>query len=269
MADTHRVGDIDLYAIVRGNGTPLVLLHGFPLDHTMWEAQIEAFATRCRLIALDQRGFGRSSLGKQPLTIERMADDLAALLDALQVREPAIICGLSMGGYVSLVFHRKYAPRVRALILCDTRPGADTPAGFADRQALIERVRTTGSVAVVDALLPKLLAPATFDRQPDVVERVRKMMLAKPPASMVAGLHGLASRPDTTNHLRHIDVPTLAIVGEYDALTTPAVMAAMADAIPQCRQVVIPQAGHMTPMENPSAFNEAVIDFLSQPGVLE
>jgi 3-oxoadipate enol-lactonase len=260
MADTYRIDDIDLYAVVRGSGRPLVLLHGFPLDHTMWEAQIEPLAARCRLIAPDQRGFGRSPLGKHPLTIERMADDVAALLDTLQVREPAVICGLSMGGYVALVFHRKYAPRVRALILCDTRPGADTPAGFADRQVLIERVRTTGSVAVVDALLPKLLAPVTFDRQPDVVGRVRAMMLAKP--------HGLASRPDTTNHLRHIDVPTLAIVGEYDALTTPAVMSAMADAIPQCRRVVIPGAGHMTPMEDPSAFNAAVIEFLSQPGVL-
>ena len=268
MADTYRIGDIDLYALVRGSGRPLVLLHGFPFDHTMWQAQIEALATHCRVIAPDHRGFGQSGLGKQPLTIERMADDVAALLEALRVQEPAIICGLSMGGYVSLVFHQKYAPRVRALILCDTRPGADTPAGAADRQALIERVRNKGSVAVVDDLLPKLLAPMTFDRQPQVVDRVREMMLASPPEGLVAALQGLATRPDTTHHLRHINVPTLAIVGEHDALTTPAVVAAMADAIPRCRRVVVPGAGHMPPMENVSAFNGAVTDFLGQPGML-
>jgi 3-oxoadipate enol-lactonase len=268
MSETIAIGDIDLHAVVRGCGVPLVLLHGFPLDHTMWDAQFDPFAHRCRVIAPDQRGFGRTPLGRQTLTIEALADDVAALLDAMQVRDRAIICGLSMGGYVALAFHRKYATRVRALILCDTRANADTPAGAADRIALIERVHATGSVAVVETMLPKLVAPTTYAQQPRVVECVRQMMLGTAPSTMVAALRALATRPDSTNHLPHIAVPTLALVGEHDVITPVEVMQAMADAIPHCQRAVIPGAGHMSPMERPAAFTTAVLEFLNQPGVL-
>jgi 3-oxoadipate enol-lactonase len=268
MPDTYRIDDIDLHAVARGNGTPIVLLHGFPLDHTMWNAQTEALAERCQVIVPDQRGFGRSPLGTHTLTIERLADDLAALLDAMHIREGAIICGLSMGGYVALVFHRKYATRVRALILCDTRADADTQAGVADRMALIERVRATGPTAVVEAMLPKLVAAAAFEQQPQVVGDVRRMILATPPATLEAALRALTTRPDSTEHLTHIDVPTLTVVGEHDAITPVEVMTAMADAIPQCQRAVIRGAGHMSPMERPAEFNAALVEFLKKPGVL-
>jgi pimeloyl-ACP methyl ester carboxylesterase len=254
--------------MVRGSGTPLVLLHGFPLDHTMWDAQLDPFAHRCQVIAPDQRGFGRTPLGRQSLTIEALADDVAALLDAMHIRDRVVICGLSMGGYVALAFQRKYATRVRALILCDTRANADTPAGAADRIALIERVHATGSVAVVDTMLSKLVAAPACEQQPHVVERVRQMMLGTAPATMVAALRALATRPDATNHLPHITVPTLTLVGEHDVITPVEVMHAMADAIPNCQRAVIPGAGHMSPMERPAEFTTAVLAFLKQPGVL-
>ncbi len=268
MPETVAIGDIDLHTAVRGNGTPLVLLHGFPLDHTMWDAQLDPLAHRCRVIAPDQRGFGRTPLGRQTLTIESLADDVVALLDALQIRERAIICGLSMGGYVALALHRKYASRVRALLLCDTRANADTPAGAADRIALIERVHATGPAAVADTMLPKLVAPNAVDQQPHVVERIRQMMLGTAPATLVAALRALATRPDATAHLPHIAVPTLALAGEHDAITPVDVMHTMADAIPHCRRAIIPGAGHMSPMERPAEFNTAVLEFLNQPGVL-
>lgn len=268
MADTFHVEDIDLHTVVRGSGVPLVLLHGFPLNHTMWNAQMEALAASCQIIAPDQRGFGRSPLGERPLTIEQLADDLAALLDGMHIRQPAVICGLSMGGYVTLVFHRKYPARVRALILCDTRANADTPAGAADRMALVERVRTSGSAVVVETMLPKLVGSTTFERQPDLVERARQMMLGTAPDTMAAALRALATRPDSTAHLPHISVPTLAVVGEQDALTPVEVMNTMAEAIPNCRRAVIKGAGHLSPMENPRAFNAAVSEFLGSPGVL-
>jgi len=268
VSETIAIGDIDLHTVVRGSGVPLLLLHGFPLDHTMWDAQFDPFAHRCRVIAPDQRGFGRTPLGRQTLTIESLADDVAALLDAMQIRERAIVCGLSMGGYVALALHRKYASRVRALLLCDTRANADTAAGAADRIALIERVHATGSAAVVDTMLPKLVAATTFEQQPHVVERIRQMMLRTAPATMVAALRALATRPDATPHLPDIAVQTLALAGEHDAITPVDVMNAMADAIPQCQRAVIPGAGHMSPMERPAEFNAAVLDFLNQPGVL-
>lgn len=268
MAGTYRIDDIELHTVVRGSGTPLVLLHGFPLNHTMWNAQLEAAATCCQVIAPDLRGFGRSPSGQHPLTIEGLADDLAGLLDAMRLRERAIICGLSMGGYVALVFHGKYAPRVRGLILCDTRANADTPAGAADRMALIERVRASGSAAVVEAMLPRLVASTTFEQQPAVVESVRQMMLETAPNTMVAALRALATRPDSTEHLSHIDVPTLTVVGELDASTPVEVMNAMADAIPKAQRAVIQGAGHMSPMERPAEFNATLLEFLRRPGVL-
>ena len=186
----------------------------------------------------------------------------------MRIREPAVICGLSMGGYVTLVFQRKYPARVRALILSDTRANADTPAGAADRMALVERLRTSGSAVIVEAMLPKLVGSATLERQPDLVERVRQMMLGTAPDTMAAALRALATRPDSTAHLRHISVPTLAVVGEQDALTPVDVMNAMAAAIPNCRRAVIPGVGHLSPMEDPTAFNAAISEFLGSPGVL-
>jgi len=268
MSETIAIGDIDLHTAVRGHGVPLVLLHAFPLDHTMWDAQLDPFAHRCHVIAPDQRGFGHTPLGRQTLTIETLADDVAALLDAMQIRDRAIICGLSMGGYVALAFHRKYTSRVRALLLCDTRANADTPAGAADRVALIERVHATGAAAVVDTMLPKLVAADAFEQQPHIVERVRQMILGTAPATLVVALRALATRPDATSHLPHIALPALALVGEHDVITPVDVMHAMADAIPQCRRAVIPGAGHMSPMERPTEFTAAVLEFLNQPGVL-
>lgn len=268
MPETIAIGDIALQTAVGGSGTPLVLLHGFPLDHTMWDAQLEPLARRCRVIVPDQRGFGRTPLGRQTLTIDTLADDVAALLDAMRIHDRAVICGLSMGGYVALAFHRKFASQVRALLLCDTHANADTPAGAADRVALIERVHAAGASAVVDTMLPKLVAASAAAQQPLVVERVRQMMLGTAPATLVAALRALATRPDATAHLPRIRVPTLALVGEHDAITPVAVMNAMADSIPDCRRAVIPGAGHLAPMERPAEFTAAVLEFLSQPGVL-
>lgn len=268
MTATYRVNDIDMHVKLTGSGVPLVMLHGFPLNLTMWDAQIDALASHCRVIAPDQRGFGHTPLGSRALTIKQLAHDLAALLDAMAVRDPAIICGLSMGGYVALVFQRIFPARVKALLLCDTRANADTPDAAADRLALAERVRQTGSGAVVDTMLPKLLGATTVAQQPELVDRVRAMMLGTSPDTMAAALRALAARPDSTPSLPQISVPTLAVVGEQDAITPPEVMNAMADAIPNCQRTIIAGAGHLSPMECPQKFNAAVTVFLGRPGVL-
>jgi pimeloyl-ACP methyl ester carboxylesterase len=195
--------------------------------------------------------------------MQQMADDLAGLLDALAVREPIVFCGLSMGGYVAWQFALRHRPRLSRLILCDTRAIADTPEAAAGRLKTAERVLTEGPGVVAEAMLPKLFAPDTAQNQPQVVEATRQVILQTKPAGIAAALHGLAQRPDVTEHLPRIDVPTLVICGEHDAISPPAEMEQFATKMPQARFVKIAGAGHMAPLEAPQAVNVAIKEFLA------
>jgi 3-oxoadipate enol-lactonase len=253
--DEFRVLDI-------GAGPPVLLVHGFPLDHTMWQGQINLLADRYRVIAPDLRCFGESVAGAGTVTMEQMADDVAALLDALEITEPVVYCGLSMGGYVAWQFQRKYPAKLRALILCDTRSQDDSAEAVQSRQKMIDHVLRAGTQYVAEAMLPRLFAKDSFQRVPAEVEGVRQKILACRAESVVAAIRGLMVRPDVSGQLGSIRVPTLAIVGEHDLLSPPAEMQAMAAAIPGARCVVIPDSGHMTPLENPAAFNAELERFL-------
>jgi len=246
-----------------GSGETLVFLHGFPLDHTMWREQIAEFRSRGRVIAPDLRGFGKSPPAS-PLSIESMADDTAAILDALGVREPIVLCGLSMGGYVAFQFWRKHRERVRALVLCDTRAVADTPEAAQGRREQIGRVGSEGVQPMADAMIGKLFAPRTLDQQTELVKRMRETMLAANPTGVVAALEALATRPDVSDYLPKITCPTLVVVGEHDAISPVAEMRTLAAAIPDAEFVVLEDSGHMSPLENPRAFNAALDGFLNR-----
>ena len=257
-------GAVKLRVVERGRGMPIVLVHGFPLDHSMWNAQIAALGERWHVIAPDLRGFGTSQVIAGTATMDAMADDLAALLDALAIDEPVVVVGLSMGGYVAFQFWRKYVERLRGLVLCDTRAAADTPEAAQARHALVERLLDEGMQVVVGAMLPKLLAPATLAGHSEAVEALRETMLANPAEGSAAALRGMAQRPDMTAELPKISLPTLVIVGQEDAISTVDEMRGIAKAIPESEFVVIPRCGHMTPMEHPLAFNEAIEQFLTR-----
>ena len=242
---------------------PVVLVHGFPLDHSMWQAQIARLSERWRVVAPDLRGFGASQVTPGIVTMEQMADDLAAMLEALAIDEPIVLCGLSMGGYVAFQFWRKYRSRLRGLVLCDTRAVADTSEAAASRLKMAAHVLEAGTVYVADAMLPKLFAPATFKDRPGVVDFERQKILAAQPEGVAAALRGLAARPAATGYLREIALPTLVIVGEHDAISTVDEMRGLAEQIPHSQLVVIPDAGHMTPLESPAAFNAAIERFLT------
>ncbi len=259
-----RAGDVELAVIERGTGMPLLLVHGFPLDHSMWNAQIEALGRQWRVIAPDLRGFGASQITPGAVSMDQMADDLAALLDALHVTEPVVLIGLSMGGYVAFQFLRRHAHRLRGLVLCDTRAVPDTAEGAAGRHKLAAQVLGQGAAPVADAMLPKLFGPQARESDPDAVAATRRVILANQPAGIAAALLGMAQRADMTGDLPHIALPTLIIVGQDDAISTVDEMRGMAHSIPHCEFVVIPRSGHMTPLENPVAFNEAVEQFLTR-----
>jgi 3-oxoadipate enol-lactonase len=256
-----------------GSGSPVVLLvHGFPLNRSMWEPQLGPLRERARVIVPDLRGFGASEAGPPgPLTMDQHADDLATLLDVLDVREPVVFCGLSMGGYIAFPFWTRHRDRVAAFVLADTRA---TPDGEEERQrrlAMADEVERSGSAqAALDLMLPRLFAPSLWQGAP-ARELVRAMIASTPARSIADGARGVAARPDSLAVLPGIDVPTLVIVGEHDLITPPAESTRMVDGLPNARLEVIPQAGHMANFENTDAFNEALARFLSallgRPGV--
>lgn len=251
----------------QGTGLPLLLVHGFPLDHTMWDAQLEVLSRRCRVIAPDLRGFGQSGVTEGSVTMEQFADDLDALLDALAVAEPIALCGLSMGGYIALAFWRKHRSRLRGLVLCDTKASADTPEAAAARRETAGRVLREGPALLADSMLPKLVAPATLDGRPEIVAAVRRVILAADPRGIAAAQRGMAERPDSSSLLPQIDCPALLLGGQHDVLSPPDQMRAMAGEMPQARFVTIADAGHLAPLENPAKANLAMLEFLGRVGV--
>jgi pimeloyl-ACP methyl ester carboxylesterase len=251
-----------------GTGPTVLLVHGFPLDHDMWLAQIGVLDEHARVIAPDLRGFGQSTLDtgdpEREISMERYADDLAELLDAIvpAVKQPVVLVGFSMGGYVAWQFVRKYPQRVRALVQCDTRAAADSEEARAGRLKMAEKVGEWGSGRIAEMMGPKLIAPQSFETKPDVVARVRAVVEGTSPDGIAAAQRGMAARPDMTGFLPQIQVPTLIIVGAEDVISPPSEMQAISDKIPNAKFVVIPDAGHMTTMENPCAVNQALLDFI-------
>ncbi len=260
------IGGATLAVVDRGAGPPLVLVHGFPLDHSMWNEQILVLSEHYRVIAPDLRGFGYSELTHGTVTMNQMADDTAAMLDVLGIAEPVTFCGLSMGGYVAWQFWNRHAARLRGLILCDTRAVGDTPEVAADRHEMAERVLREGPGPLVETMMPKLFAESTVREQPDVVEALRSVMLGNDPIGIAAAGRGMAVREDFTPRLPEIQCPALVLVGQHDAISTPDEMASIARALPHARFVEIAGSGHMSPMERPEEVNRAMAGFLATVG---
>lgn len=262
---TVHVNGIDLRVLVQGEGRPLLFVHGFPLDHSMWRWQMGRFARWQRVIAPDLRGFGESDVTEGRVTMEQYADDLAALLDELHVTEPVTLCGLSMGGYVALEFVRKYSQRLSTLILCDTRAGADAPEAREKRLETADQVLREGPSAIADSMIARLFAQKTYRDQSQVVEETRRQILGTPRVGIAAAALGMADRRDLTGLLPEISLPTLLIVGEEDGITPPEEMKEMAAAIPGAEFVAVAHAGHMAPLEASTVVNSAIQKFLKVP----
>lgn len=245
-----------------GQGVPILFVHGFPLDHTMWREQIADLSRDFRCVAPDLRGFGKSSVTEGKVTMEQFADDLAALLDAMTITEPVVLCGLSMGGYIAWQFARRHADRLRGLILCDTRAVSDSADAAANRLKLAEDVLRTGPELVANAMLPKLLADREANRRTELKDELRRVILATDPRGIAAASRGMAERADARPWLATIDVPTLVLVGEQDVISTPVEMSEIAAALPQSTFHVIPDSGHLAPLENPDAINLSLQNFL-------
>jgi pimeloyl-ACP methyl ester carboxylesterase len=260
---TARVRDIEMAYDDVGSGPPLILLHGFPFNRSMWREQVEALSDRYRVITPDLRGLGETTGGgvDEPATMNLMAQDVAELMDQLRISRAAI-GGLSMGGYVALALVHKFRLRVRALILADTRPQADTDEARAVREQQAGKILAEGMDALADVMLPKILAPSTLTEQPLIVERLRRMITSTRAEGAAAALRGMAARSDRTFFLPDILAPTLIIVGSEDRITPPEDSEVMRREIRGSRLEVIEGAGHVSNLERPMQFNYALKDFL-------
>jgi len=257
-----QLADIVLAYDESGSGRPLLLVHGYPLNRHMWQPQVATLGDASRVIAPDLRGHGESGAPDAPHTVDRLADDLAELLDGLGVTQPVVVGGLSMGGYVALAFYRRHTARVAGLILAATRAGADSDAGKANRDKAIELAREKGVDAIADSMLPKMLAPATYESRPALVHQVRQIMTSTPLNGVVGDLSAMRDRPDSTELLGGILQPVLVIHGQDDQLIPPTEAEAAFARLPHGRLALIPGAGHLLNLEQPEAFDAEVRTFL-------
>lgn len=243
----------------QGSGPVALFVHGFPLDSTMWIEQLTALSDIRRCVAVDLRGFGRSSpVTGDPLTMEQLADDLAAVLDLISA-EHADVVGFSMGGYVALAFAERYPQRMRSLALVDTRSGADSAEGKAGRDAMAVRLVEEGRDAIAEAMQAGLLGPEASIK---AKARVRSMVEGCPYETIVAALGGMRDREDRTAILSSVAVPTAVVVGEQDAVTPPADSEMMAGQLPEATLTVISGSGHMSPIEQPHAVSAVLRELL-------
>lgn len=247
-----------------GQGEPIVLVHAFPLSGAMWEDQIDALATRFRVVAPDLRGFGASARGSGMASLDQAADDVAALLDHLQI-ERATLVGLSMGGYIAFAMLRRHRARIARLVLADTRAGADSEEGRLGREQSAQLAEQNGAGAIAEQMLPRLLSAGASAA---VRDEVRKIVVANDRAGIAAAQRAMAARPDSNSLLATINIPTLLIVGAADVLTPPDEARAMQRAIAHSTLVEIAGAGHLANIEAPDEFSAAIEAFIAGPQAL-
>lgn len=256
---------VELFAEQAGSdrSMPLVLLHAFPLSSAMWSAQRRALDADGLVVTPDLRGFGRSPRGPDAPSLDVMADDVAALLDRLGL-DRVVLGGLSMGGYVAMAFLRRHAGRVSALVLADTKAGADPAPAREKRERIAARLQAERSTdALVEEVLPTLLGPTTVRDRSDVVARVGELVRAADPDAAAWAQRAMAARPESYDTLRAADVPALVVRGAEDELSPAQDVEAMVTALPQGRLVELPGAGHLSAVEDAPAFTAALHAFLA------
>ena len=254
------------------DGTPIVMVHGFPLDHSMWSNQIDGLdpdGERFRIICPDLFGCGQSDLIEDGTSMEQIADQLAAMLDELGVKEKVVFCGLSMGGYVGWQFLKSHADRVSHLVACNTRASGDSEEAALGRKRMATSVVLIGIQPIADAMMQTLFysdpARSDEDKEKDEEKRVQiNKSIASTEVQTIAKLQlAMAARPDMTPFLSQIEVPTLVLSGRHDTITPVEEMQAMADAIPGSTFVCLDNAAHLSPLENGADFNKTLTEFLA------
>ena len=264
LTDTlTRVEGLELAYRAHGVGPTLLLLHAFPLSQRMWDAQVLGLADRCHVVTLDLPGFGASQTTDGDHTIDQLADLVAAFATRIG-HERFVLGGLSMGGYIALALARCHPERLRGLILADTRAGADSPEVRERRLNQIKEIEQKGLKGLAASFPHTVTAPSTAIDRPELLMQLRLWIEEANPAAVTGALRMMANRPDATPLLAGLRVPALVVVGEADGTTPPPEAELMADRLPEATLVRIPSAGHLSSLEAPDAFNQAIASFMAR-----
>ena len=245
-----------------GLGTPLILLHGFPLDHRQWLPQLEQLSAHYRVIAPDLRGFGQSPLTEQQYTLADLAEDVEQIRQHFCPDERIVLCGLSMGGYVAFEYWRKHAAHLLGLVLVNTKPDADTAEARAARQQMSAVARQAGSWEAVSAMLPKLLSAKHLIERGPAYQAIEQMLSSCSVDAICHAQQALAQRADFIAKLPAIETPTLVITGSDDSIAPPESTRKWAAVIANSDCQIISGAAHLTPLEAPDQFNSLLHSFM-------
>jgi pimeloyl-ACP methyl ester carboxylesterase len=260
---SENILDLSVFTTGSKDNPPIIFLHGFPFDHYMWEEQIEKFSNSHYCITYDVRGLGSSAAGEGQFTMESFVDDLEHIMDNLNLNKP-ILCGLSMGGYISLRAVERMEDKLGALILCDTKSLADTNEGKVNRARGIKQINDEGTGLFVEQFISNCFADKFKQNNKSEYDTIVKRAKNYDAVGLKGCLLAMAGRTDTTSYLPKISIPTLVICGEEDNLTPPEVMKSMSDKIRSSIFVTIEGAGHLSPVEAPAIVNEEIENFLSK-----
>ena len=245
------------------NNQSIIFIHGFPYDYSMWENQINFLKEKYFCVAYDVRGLGESYVGDGQYTMEAYVNDLFSIINELKLKRP-ILCGLSMGGYIALRSVERSMEIFKGLILCDAKSEADDDAAKLKRAASINQINTEGLIKFVDQFVTNCFAEETPKEQEKMFLTTLFKAHKHDPIGVKGAIIAIMSRTDTTSFLHKINIPTLVLCGSFDKLTPPTVMRAMSEKIPGSEFAIIPQAGHMTPLENPECVNDLIEGFLKR-----
>jgi len=259
----YSVNGLKIFTKGNKNNKPLIFIHGFPYDHTMWNYQINEFKNTYYCVTYDIRGLGESYIGDGQYTMEAFVWDLYSIMDGLHIEDP-ILCGLSMGGYIAQRAIEKEPERFAGLILCDTRSEEDNNDGKIARSNAIDKINVEGVESFVNDFVPMCFHRQTPNRFSDMYEIQLDVTRNQNSVGVKGSLLAMLSRRDLTPALKKISVPTLLLVGKKDNLTPSAVMKEMAKRIKKTKFYIVPQAGHMAPLENPEFVNEKIERFLTK-----
>ncbi len=259
----YNINGLRVFTKGNKNNNTIIFVHGFPYDHTMWNNQIEELKENYYCVTYDIRGLGESYIGDGQYTMEAFVWDLFSIMDGLHIENP-VLCGLSMGGYISLRAVEKEQNRFSGLILCDTRSEADNNEGKLVRSNAIDKINVEGVEAFANDFVPKCFHNKTPERMSEMYEKILEITKSQNSIGVKGSLIAMLSRRDTTPSLKNIKIPTLILVGKKDTLTPPKIMIAMADKIKKSKFDIVPKAGHMSPLENPEFVNNKIRRFLEK-----
>lgn len=250
----------------QGAGRPVVLIHGFPLDRTMWGPQVRPLVDAgYRVICPDLPGFGESPVVEDTASMDVYADAVIDLLDHLGV-ERAVVGGMSMGGYVLLNLAERYSERLLGAMFLVTRAAADDAAGKEKRTTLADEVRAGNSMVVPDTFAQVLFAPQTKQENPELITRVRQIMESNSAEGLVGGLLAMRDREDSVGTLPSFDMPALVLGAEQDLAVPLEHSRVLAQGLPNAKLELLAGAGHMANLEQPELFNQALLKFLATLG---